>query len=53
MDLLAVIVVSLVILSGLDAHLWPQTRRQVKRQWLRRLARRLDAGKGKGLSVPH
>ena len=39
MDLLLIVIVSLVVLSGLDAHLWPQPKRQVKCQWLRRLAR--------------
>jgi len=38
-ELLLIFVVSLVVLSGLDAHLWPQPKRQIKRGWLRRLAR--------------
>jgi len=39
MELLLIVIVSLVVLSGLDAHLWPQPKRQIKRGWLRRLAR--------------
>jgi len=38
-ELLLIVIVSLVVLSGLDSHLWPQPKRQIKRQWLRRLAR--------------
>lgn len=38
MELLLIVIVSLTVLSGLDAHLWPQQKRQTKRGWLRRLA---------------
>jgi hypothetical protein len=36
MDLLIVIVIALIVLSGLDAHLWPQPKqRGERRRWQR------------------
>ncbi len=32
MDLVIVIVIALTVLSGLDAWMWPQPKRQIKRK---------------------